>query len=294
MPWSLKHIPDLSGKTAIVTGANAGIGYETARALAGKGARVILACRSAERGQAAVARIQQEHPQASLEFRALDLASLESVRHFAAEFQAENTQLDWLINNAGVMIPPFSQTPEGFELQIGVNFLAPFLLSGLLLPLLNATAGARIITLSSIAHRRGQIDLDSFRSPKPYKAWRAYAQSKLACLIFALELDRRLKQQQHPVLSLAAHPGWTRTELQRHIGLGAYMNQLAMPGPQGALPTLYAALEPCQGGEYIGPDGLFEIWGYPHSARIAPQAHDRTTATALWQAAETLTGLPWP
>lgn len=287
MPWTLKQMPDCSGQTALVTGANTGIGYETARALAAQGAQVILACRSRERGEAALAKIRQEQPQARLSLHLLDLSSLAQVRRFASEIQEHYPQLHLLINNAGVMMPPRGLTEDGFELQIGVNYLGHFLLTQLLQKRLEETPAARVITLSSIAHRRGQIDLSNFRGEKPYRPMREYAQSKLACLIFALELDRRLKAQGSPLRSLASHPGWTYTELARHSSLMDRFSQwLAMPTAQGALPTLYAAVEPLQGGEYIGPDGFKEIWGYPALAAVAPQAQDQALARRLWQQSE--------
>lgn len=294
MKWTLEHLPEQKGKTALVTGANAGIGFETAKALAGKGARVILACRSQERGEAAVAKICAVHPQAQIEFQPLDLASLASVRACAAHVSQSHPQLDLLINNAGVMMPPASKTEEGFELQMGVNFLGHFLLTGLLLELLEKTPGARVIQLSSIAHRRGKIDFANFQGEKPYLNFREYSQSKLACLIFALELDRRLKARGSALLSLAAHPGWTRTELMRHSNLMDMMSQrLAMPTLQGALPTLYAASMPLSGGAYIGPNGLMEAWGFPGPAKISPQALDQQVSKALWEKAEDLTGLSY-
>lgn len=284
MPWTLENMPDCTGKTALITGANAGIGYETARALAYKEAQVILACRNRQRGEAALTQIRQEHPQARLSLHILDLASFKDIRRFASEILESYTQLHFLINNAGVMMPPQSKTADGFELQIGVNYLGHFLLTQLLQKRLEATPGARVITLSSIAHRRGRIDLDNFKSEKSYHPLREYAQSKLACLIFALELDRRLKAQGSPLRSLASHPGWTRSELTRHSRwMDRLSRWLAMPTAQGALPTLYAAVEPLQGGEYIGPDGFQEMWGYPALAAMAPQAQDLPLAQQLWQ-----------
>ena len=221
MRWTFDNIPEQSGRTAIVTGANAGIGYAAARALAMKGARVIMACRNRERGEAAVARVAAEQPAGSVELAIIDLASLESVRAFADSFEAngsgvDNGRLDLLVNNAGVMIPPQSKTADGFELQIGVNFLGHFALTGLLLDVLARTDDSRVVTLSSLAHRGGRIDFDSFWGARHYKPWREYQQSKLACLMFALELQQRLHARGFQVSSLAAHPGGTKTDLQRH------------------------------------------------------------------------------
>jgi NAD(P)-dependent dehydrogenase (short-subunit alcohol dehydrogenase family) len=292
MKWTLESLPNQNGKTAIVTGANAGIGYETAKALAGKEARVILACRSRERGEAALKKIRETYPQAQLELHLLDLTSLDSVRQFATEIIDKYPQLDLLINNAGVMMPPESKTKEGFELQIGVNFLGHFLLTGLLLELLEKTPGARVVTLSSIAHRSGRINLDNFKGEKPYMSMREYGQSKLACLMFALELQKRLDAKGSKVLSLAAHPGWTQTELMRHQSLADVLSRyLAMPTLQGALPTLFAATAPLPGGTYTGPNGFFEAWGFPATAKIRPHAQDAEMQKKLWQKAESLTGI---
>lgn len=295
MKWKFDNIPDQTKKTAIVTGANSGIGYETARALARKGARVILACRSRERGTAAVERIAAEQPAGSVELSILDLSDLSSVRSFASKFVEASETLDLLINNAGVMFPPQGQTADGFELQIGVNFLGHFALTGLLLETLERTPGSRVVTLSSVAHRVGRIDFDSFRGLDHYKPWREYAQSKLACLMFSLELQRRLEEQGSSVRSLAAHPGGTKTDLQRHSGLFNVLTKLiGMRPSQGALPTLYAATEPsARGGEYIGPHGTSEAWGYPAAAKVARRAQDPDVSRQLWESAEQLTGVSY-
>ncbi len=291
MTWTFQDIPDQTGRTAIVTGANAGIGYETARALALKGARVILACRNRQRGTGAVQRIALEQPSGSVELALLDLASLDSVRAFAAEFMASDEPLDLLINNAGVMVPPSSRTEDGFELQIGVNYLGHFALTGLLLDALKRTPGARVVTLISLAHRMCRIDLNSFRGVGRYWAWREYGQSKLACLMFSLDLQHRLDAANLDIQSLAAHPGGTRTELQRHDGFThLFTRALGMPPDQGALPTLYAATDPgVRGGAYIGPDGLLEARGYPAPAKIARRARSRRGQGELWTAAEQCT-----
>ncbi|GMV38706.1 MAG: short-chain dehydrogenase [Myxococcales bacterium] len=291
MKWTADQIPDQTGRTAIVTGANAGIGYETARALAHRGARVILACRSRERGEAAVARIRGEG--AEVELALLDLASLASVRAFAQAFLESGAALHLLINNAGVMIPPASKTEDGFELQIGVNYLGHHALTGLLLSRLLETPGARVVTVSSLAHRQGRIDLGSFHGERPYKGWREYCQSKLACLVFTLELQRRLEASGAGVISVAAHPGGTKTDLQRHNKLlDVFTTIAAMSAPKGALPTLYAATAPdVAGGAYFGPRGPYELIGYPAPAHIARRAQDAEVARALWETAEKLTGV---
>lgn len=293
MKWTYDDIPDQTGRTAIVTGANAGIGYETARALASKGARVIMACRSRERGEAALARVKEEKPAGTAELELLDLGSLASVRAFAERFLASDAPLDLLINNAGVMIPPASKTEDGFEMQIGVNYLGHHALTGLLLNRVLATPDARIVTVSSIAHRAGRIDLESFRGERPYKPWREYCQSKLACLMFTLELQRRLESSRSVAISVAAHPGATKTDLQRHSSvLEALTGVMAMAAWKGALPTLHAATAPeVHGGDYSGPRGLMEAVGYPAPAKIAKQARDEAVAKRMWTAAEEMTGV---
>jgi len=296
MSWKFDAIPDQSGRIAIVTGANAGIGFAAADALAAKGATVILACRSRERGEDALARLTAKNPSAKAELWMLDLSDLESVRSFARDFGEAHDRLDMLINNAGVMIPPAAKTNDGFELQIGVNFLGHFALTGLLLDLLEATPDSRVVTLSSLAHRTGRIDFDSFRTTNGYKALREYGQSKLACLMFTLELQRRLEARGSKVASLAAHPGGTKTDLQRHNGLINFGTQLfGMPAQQGALPTLFAATEPsARGGDYIGPGGIAEIRGYPKRAKIAGRAKNTAVGKRLWEVAEEYTGVSYP
>lgn len=291
--WTADRIPDQSGRIAIVTGANTGIGYETALELARKGAHVVLACRSEARGREAAAEIGREVPGAATEVMRLDLADLDSVRQFAADFEASHDRLDLLINNAGVMIPPPSTTPEGIELQFGVNVLGHFALTGLLLDRLEATAGSRIVTVSSIAHRRAEIDFDNLRLEKPYKANREYGQSKLGNLVFALELQRRLEAAGFQTVSIAAHPGVSATELTRHNRVVGFFSKLfSSDQATGALPTLYAATDPgAEPAGYYGPDGWQEIKGHPAPAKIEPQARDRETARRLWATAEEVTGV---
>jgi NAD(P)-dependent dehydrogenase (short-subunit alcohol dehydrogenase family) len=293
MRWTSDAIPAQAGRTAIITGANSGIGFATAEALVRKGARVVLACRDEQRGADAVGRLSTAGYPGSAELAVIDLASLQSIRAFAGDFCRGNQRLDLLINNAGVMIPPEAKTAEGFELQIGVNFLGHFALTGRLLERLKATPGSRVVTVSSLAHRGARIDFTSFRDPKPYRPWRSYQQSKLACLIFMLELHRRLRASGSSIQSLAAHPGGTTTELQRHNRLArAVTAMLAMRPAQGALPTLYAATEPrAAGGDYIGPEGLYELRGYPGRARMSRRAADRRLGAQLWSVAEDCTGV---
>ena len=291
MAWSEADIPDQSGRTAVVTGANSGIGFETARALAAKGARVVLACRNEEKGRDAGRRLRAAVPGADARFEPLDLGALASVRRFAEKLAAEERRLDLLVNNAGVMMPPYGKTADGFETQIGTNHLGHFALTGLLLPLLRATAKARVVSVSSLAHFWGAIAFDDLQSERSYNATRAYGQSKLANLLFARELQRRFETAGVDALSAAAHPGSTRTELQRHSGLmNAIVAVFSQQPPEGALPSLYAATAPdVRGGEYFGPSGFAGCLGPPGRARSSPRANDAAAARRLWDVSEELT-----
>jgi len=292
--WTLEAVPDQSGRVAIVTGANSGIGLETARALAHRGAKVVLACRNPAKALSALDDIRKGAPGCTVEALPLDLSNLAGVRAFATGFLAGRDRLDLLVNNAGVMIPPYGKTADGFELQFGTNHLGHFALTGLLLPLLRATAGARVVTVASLAHRSGRIvfdDLDWHR--RRYSAWLAYGQSKLANLLFHFELARRLQASGDGTIAAAAHPGWTNTDLQRHSGFMSRMNPLlAMSPAQGALPTLYAATSPgVRSGQYFGPDGWFEVAGHPREVGCSRAARDPALAARLWQVSEELTGV---
>jgi NAD(P)-dependent dehydrogenase (short-subunit alcohol dehydrogenase family) len=292
--FSLNQIEDQTGRVAIVTGANSGIGFETARALAEKGAQVVLACRSEERGQDAVRRILQEIPQAAVEFQKLDLSDLNQVADFAAAFKERHGRLDLLINNAGVMVPPESRTAQGFELQFGVNHLGHFALTLHLLDRLQATSHARVVNVSSLAHRSGKMDFDDLNwNKKRYAPWASYGQSKLANMLFTKELQRRLDEMGSKVAVLAAHPGWTATNLQKNSGLARIFNpMMAMSPAQGALPTLYAATaKGAKPGSYYGPDGLFEVRGHPKEAFISKAARNDDDARKLWDISEELTGV---
>ena len=293
MKWTYHNIPDQTGTVAIVTGANAGIGYETARQLALKGAHVVMASRNEERGLEAIEKILAENPRASVELGVLDLSSLISIRRFVKSFTGKHDRLDLLVNNAGVMVPPMSVTDEGFELQIGVNYLGHFALTGLLFPLIDETSGSRIVTVSSLAHRGGIIDLDNFRGEKHYSPWKAYEQSKLANLIFAIDLQRRLDAAGSRTKSLAAHPGWTKTDLQRHSGVTSLVTSLVgMEANQGALPTLRAATDfEASGGAYYGPNRFGETIGHPERAKVGNRAKDTEMARKLWAVAEEATGV---
>jgi NAD(P)-dependent dehydrogenase (short-subunit alcohol dehydrogenase family) len=292
--WTFDDIPDQSGRTAIVTGANTGIGLETARMLAKKGASVVLACRSPEKGEAALRRIQAEKPAGATSLAALDLSDLGSVEAFAAGFAAKHERLDLLINNAGVMVPPLGRTKQGFELQFGTNHLGHFALAGRLLPLVEKTAGSRIVVVSSTAQNFGRIDFDDLNwERRSYSAWGAYCQSKLANTMFALELSRRLAAAGSGVLATSAHPGWTATDLQRNVGVARFFGpMLAMKPEGGALPTLRAATDPAaESGSYWGPSGWFELTGSPAPARISKAAKDEAAAARLWAMSEELTGV---
>jgi len=296
MAWSESDIPDQSGRTAIVTGANSGIGYETARSLAAKGARVVLACRSEPKGREAERRMRSAVPSADVRFEPLDLGSLASVRAFAESFRASSERLDLLCNNAGVMMPPRGRTADGFETQLGTNHLGHFALTGLLLEPLRRTPRARVVSVSSLTHLAGRIDFDDLQAERSYSPTRAYAQSKLANLLFARELQRRFEAARIDALSAAAHPGSTRTDLQQHSRLmWAIVQVFSHEPPKGALPTLYAATAPdVRGGEYFGPSGLAGCLGPPGRARSSPRSRDAAAARRLWEASEKLTGVAYP
>ncbi len=297
MAWSEKDVPDQTGRIAIVTGANSGIGLETARVLAQKGAHVVLACRNQDKGEAACATITQRGAHAEVEFQALDLASLESVKIFAEGFSAAHQRLDLLINNAGLMIPPFSRTVDGFEIQFGTNHLGHFALTGRLLPTLLQTAGSRVGTVSSLAHRYGPLDFKKLNAEKGYSPTRAYGYSKLANLLFMRELQRRCTKESSPTLSVAAHPGSTRTNLQQYSAMFRWSMKfpfIAQESSAGALPTLYAATAGnVSGGDYYGPHGWFELTGPPGKAYMSKHARNDETAQKLWELSEQLTGVTY-
>ena len=297
--WTADSIPDQSGRLAVVTGANSGLGLVTARELARKGAHVVLACRNTAKGDEAAGSIAREVPGAQVEVAALDLGSLDSVRAFATTFGGQHDGLDLLINNAGVMAPPRSTTADGFELQFGTNHLGHFALTGLLLPKLEGREGARVVTLSSGAHRIGKINFDDLQRERGYNRWRAYGQSKLANLMFALELDRRLRAAGSGVTSVAAHPGYAATNLQSaaaptpdRLVMAVSNRLLAQSAEMGTLPQLYAATYPgLAGGTFVGPDGFAEQRGYPHPVSPNAAARDTAVARRLWDVSEELTGV---
>ena len=285
--------PTLNDTVAIVTGANAGLGYQIARALYARGAHVVVAGRNPQRVSDAIDRLGSEAA-GTLEPGSLDLASLESVAAFARTVQDRHDRLDLLINNAGVMVPPAGTTADGFETQFGINFVGHFALTGHLYGLLEATAGARVVTMSSIAHRGAAIDFDNLRLEKPYAQWREYGQSKLADLMFALELHARLQARGAQLASLAAHPGVSKTELTRNLG-DAPAHVRFMSPEQGAQPALVAALsDEARSGQYWGPDGPEERSGDPALAVIDPAARDTAVRERLWAWAEQATGVSFP
>lgn len=292
--WTEANIPDLSGKTAIVTGANSGIGYETARALAQHGATVIMACRNLEKANTAANKIQALNPSGRVMVMQLDLADLDSVHTFANTFKETYTDLHLLINNAGIMIPPFGLTAQGFESQFGVNHLGHFALTALLIDRLNSTPEARIVTVSSIAHRFGTIDFDDLNwQGKQYEKMQAYGQSKLANLLFTYELQRKLASSNHDTIAVAVHPGYTSTKLQEDTQMMNLLNRmLAQPQPMGALPTLYAATaNDIEGGRYYGPSGLGELGGNPDRVQSSSASMNKQDAARLWQLSEQLTNV---
>lgn len=286
---------ELTGKTAIVTGSNTGLGFETALELYRKGAKVYVACRNEDKALDAIKRMKAISPGGELVYGELDLASLSSVRNFAEKIITTETELDLLVNNAGVMIPPPSKSEDGFELQFGVNFVGHFALTGHLFSLLESTKGSRVVTLSSIAHRGAGIDFDNFKLEKPYNNWREYGQSKLADLIFALEFEKRLRHKGCQMMSLAAHPGFSRTDLQKYMDKAMLDSLELMTAKEGAQPTIAACLRPdAKGGQYWGPDGINEQKGKPALAKISPVALDEKLNARLWDWAMEITKLNFP
>jgi NAD(P)-dependent dehydrogenase (short-subunit alcohol dehydrogenase family) len=298
--WTAERIPDQSGRLAIVTGANSGLGKVTARELARAGGRVLLACRNLQKGEGARRAIETAVPGAQLELEELDLANLDSVQAFAERYRGAHERLDLLINNAGVMATPRRRTADGFELQFGTNHLGHFALTGLLIGTMEGRDDARVITLSSSpAYRIGRIAFDNLGGERRYFRWRAYAQSKLANLLFMLELDRRLRAAGSTTKSLGAHPGYADTNLQfagpplmDRLVMHVLNRVAAQSAEMGALPTLYAATRPgLESGTYVGPDGFLEQRGHPK--RVSPNrtAQDENVARRLWEVSEQMTGV---
>jgi NAD(P)-dependent dehydrogenase (short-subunit alcohol dehydrogenase family) len=305
--WTEADVPAQRGRTAVVTGANTGLGFETARVLAAHGAQVVLACRDLGRAEEAAVRIRSGSPApagaapADLHAVRLDLASLASVREAAEEIAAAYGPVDLLINNAGVMMTPYRRTDDGFELQLGVNHLGHFALTGLLLSRMVGRAASRVVTVSSNGHKSGRINFDDLQSQRRYRRMAAYYQSKLANLMFTYELQRRLADAQAQTQALAAHPGKARTELIRYLPGWMRLEDLVIEQPlgqsaaMGALATLRAAADPAaRGGEYYGPSGRGELKGYPRLVASTERARDVEAQQRLWQESERLTGVSYP
>ena len=303
--WTAADVGDQTGRIAIITGATSGLGLETARVLAQHGATVVLTGRDQAKAAAAADSIRTSQPSASVETAALDLASLQSVRATAADLTARFPKLDLLINNAGVMVPPYSLTKDGFELQFGTNHLGHFALTGLLINSLLAQPGSRVVTVSSNGHRAGRMNFADLQSSRHYQKFTAYGRSKLANLMFTYELHRRLAAARAKTIALAAHPGTARTDLTRHMSglaqramnpqLGMLNSWWVQDGKMGALPTLRAATDPdAIGGTYYGPDGPFQFTGYPVVVASSVRSHSREAQRRLWVESEQLTGITYP
>ncbi len=300
--WTAADLPDCSGRTVVVTGANSGIGLEATREIAGAGAHVVMACRRVDDAEAERDAIEADYPGASLTVRELDLADLDSVRAFADRVREDIPRIDVLCNNAGVMAIPRRETEDGFETQLGVNHLGHFALTGLLLEALRAAPDPRVVTQSSGVHARGTIDFEDLHGEAEYDRWSAYAQSKLANLLFAYELDRRYDD----VTSVGCHPGYAATNLQYRgpAAMGSRVRKLAMKAANlvlaqsaeaGALPMLYAATaDEVEGGDYAGPGGLLDMRGPPEIQRSAGRSYDETTAERLWRRSVEATGVEFP
>ena len=294
--WTTDDVPGQQGRLAVVTGANTGLGFETAQALATRGASVVLAVRNVEKGKKAAARIAAAAPGATVTVQELDLSSLDSVRSAAAELRAGHPKIDLLICNAGVMYPPKQTTHDGFELQFGTNHLGHFALTGLLLEQMLPVPGSRVVTVSSVGHRiRARVNFDDLQWERSYSRVRAYGQSKLANLVFTYELQRRLSGA-GTTIAIAAHPGFAATELMRHSPMAAVVTPLfSQNAAMGALPVLRAATDPSVlGGQYYGPGGFLGLRGYPKLVASSRRSHDEAVQRRLWAVSEELTGVTFP
>jgi NAD(P)-dependent dehydrogenase (short-subunit alcohol dehydrogenase family) len=290
----MEQVPSQRGRVAVITGANSGIGYHTALQLAKKDAVVVLACRDMRKAEEAKSKILDAYPNANVKPMQADMASLTGIKLFAKHFGGHFDRLDLLVNNAGIMLSPYQVTEDGFENQLATNYIGHFALTGWLLPLLTGTPGSRVVTLSSLSYQWAHIDFDDLHAKKRYSKKKAYGQSKRACLMFAYELQRRLSAAGYSTLSLAAHPGLSKTNLDRYFPalirpLGALFLQ---PATKGALPVLYAALaKDLKGGEFIGPDGFQEMRGYPTKVDSDAYSKDKTIAQRLWKVSETMSNV---
>ena len=303
--WTAVDVPDQHGRIAIITGATGGLGLETARVLASHGATVVLAGRDQAKLAKASSLLSSAQPDASVQTAEVDLASLESIRKAAADLASRFPSIDLLINNAGLMMPPYGLTKDGYELQFGTNHLGHFALTGLLIRQLLAAPGSRVVTVSSNAHRAGRINFADLNSARRYRRSTAYGQSKLANLMFTYELQRRLAAAQAQTIAVAAHPGTARTDLTRHLSalsnaaigprLAPLTSWFVQDAPMGALPTVRAATDPAAvGGTYYGPDGFGQLTGYPVVVTSTTRSHNRQAQRRLWVESEQLTGITYP
>jgi len=303
MNWTLNNIPDLTGKVIVVTGGNSGLGYESVKAFAMKGADVIMASRSVEKGQEARTEILKDVPRGEIKVMQLDLGDLESVKNFAAEFKIIHTKLDVLLNNAGIMMTPYFTTKDGFEGQLGTNHLGHFALTGLLLDVILDTEGSRIVNVSSAAHKSGKMDFSNlqFENGKDYAPMKAYGRSKISNLLFTYELQRKLEAANKRTIAVAAHPGFALTKLTRHLEgkflvkiLSPLLKLMAQDQAMGALPQIRASVDPeVKGSQYYGPDGKNGMKGYPVVVQSNEASHNAGDAAKLWDASEKLTGVKY-
>jgi NAD(P)-dependent dehydrogenase (short-subunit alcohol dehydrogenase family) len=294
--WNTNNISDQKDRVIIITGATSGLGKEATKVLASKNATVIMAVRNTTKGEAVAAEFKKALPNAKLDIRKLDLGSLASVKSFAAEINSSYDRLDILINNAGVMMCPYSKTEDGFEIQMGTNHMGHFALTGLLMPLLKKTKNSRIVATSSMAHKQGNIDFDDINwETRDYKTGKAYSDSKIANLYFAYELARKLEGDSNAPTVVTSHPGWTKTELDRHSGVFEFFgNIIAQKVDMGTLPTLRAAIDKeSKSGDYYGPEGFLEMRGYPIIVKANEMAHNTAKAKQLWEMSEKMTGVQY-
>ncbi len=301
MPWTIADALDQTGKVIVITGANSGLGLESTRLLASKGATVVMGCRNTQKGGEAAASVRAKLPKASLEVMAIDLSSLESIAAFSQALAQRYPRVDVLMNNAGVMALPYLKTAERFEMQFGTNHLGHYALTAQVLPLLEAAPAGRVVSVSSVAHRMGKINFDDLNGEKSYSKWPAYGQSKLANLLFTYELERWLRKHGKRSIAVVAHPGYSDTNLQgvgpkmESSSFGAFIMKLggvllAQSAEMGALPQIYAAIHPeLTGGQYVGPDGLMEMSGFPRVVSSNAASRDEAVAARLWQVSEQLT-----
>ena len=294
--WTTENIPDQTGKTIIITGATSGLGKEATKVLASKNASIVMAVRNMKKAEKVVKEIQSEYSGSKIDIISLDLNSLESVSSFDKEFRNNYKKLHVLINNAGIMMCPYSKTKDGFEIQMGTNHLGHFALTGTLMPILVDTIDSRVVTTSSIAHRAGNIKFDDLNWEKrKYDTYRAYSDSKIANLYFTYELVRRFKDVKSAPVFMSSHPGWTKTELDRHSGIASFLtNIIAQTVQMGTLPTLRAATEEnTKPGDYYGPTGMMEMRGYPALVKSNKRSHNIEDAKKLWELSEQLTGVKY-